>query len=465
MHAVAVLIVGACFVYLLSVFAALGVMLVPSVLEHRSQIRAGLAHDDETLSRSRFTIPVSVIAPAFDEEPAIEASVRSLLALDYPDFEVIVINDGSRDATLGVLTRAFALEPLTMFYRRRFDTATVRGVYRSLTEPRLTVVDKENGGKADALNVGLNLAQNRYICTVDSDTVYSRQALLHSMRPAIRDPGRIVGVTSSITIAAHPERLCDPADRPVDRSMLTRWQLLDYLRTFMNNRLGWTYGNFMLCSTGAFAIWRRDLFEELGGFSRLFTCEDIEFTFRVHEWMRRERRPYQVAALAESAGCTEGPGTIAGLVRQRARWHRVITETVWHYRRMFLNPHYGTVGLIGMPYYVLVEVLAPIFEALAVAAVPLAWWLGALDWRRFVAFLAGIALWHAVLTNIAILLYDRVSREFSRRELRQMMILGFADLFSYRLVLFWAQFKGLIDFLRGRKDWDKFQRNQRVAMS
>ena len=182
MHAVAVLIVGACFVYLLSVFAALGVMLVPSVLEHRSQIRAGLAHDDETLSRSRFTIPVSVIAPAFDEEPAIEASVRSLLALDYPDFEVIVINDGSRDATLGVLTRAFALEPLTMFYRRRFDTATVRGVYRSLTEPRLTVVDKENGGKADALNVGLNLAQNRYICTVDSDTVYSRQALLHSMR-------------------------------------------------------------------------------------------------------------------------------------------------------------------------------------------------------------------------------------------------------------------------------------------
>jgi len=336
---------------------------------------------------------------------------------------------------------------------------------RNLREHRgLVVVDKANGGKADALNAGFNLARYRYICTVDSDTVYYRRSLLHCMRPAIRDPRITVGVTSSVVVSGRPEaQNGEPAARQIDDTALTNWQLLDYLRAFMNNRLGWSRGNFMLCSVGAFAIWRRDIVEELGGFSSQFTCEDIEFTFRVHEHMRRKRVPYRIVALSETIGRTEGPETAAALIRQRARWQRVITETVWHYRRMLLNPSYGSVGLVGMPYYVLVEVLAPVFQTLAVLAVPLAWSLGALDWQWFAALMIGIGLWNGVLTNIAVLLYDRESPVYSRRDLRRLMVLGFTDLFSYRFILQYAQLKGLFDFLRGRKNWDKFERNRRPA--
>lgn len=456
-------VVWVCLAYLLCVLAVFVVMIVASAVEHRHVMRQAHAEDYEALSTSRFTIPVSVIAPAYNEEILVEAAVRSLLAFDYPQFEVIVVNDGSRDGTLAVLRRAFDLERRQVCYRRRFHTRPVRGIYRSRTHPNLVVVDKENGGKADALNAGLNLARYRYVCTVDADTIYFPHALLRSMRVAMQDPAVVVGVTSSVTISRRPEQV-DPR-RPgsvrIDDRLLTNFQLLDYLRAFLNNRLGWTRWNFMLCSVGSFAIWRRDVVDELGGFSGAFTCEDIEFTFRVHDRFRRERRPYRVVALPESVGRTEGPETVRSLIAQRARWQRVITETVWHYRRMLFNPRYGSVGLFGAPYYLVAEGLAPIFQVVAVATVPLAWWLELLDGRAFLLFLATVALAQGGLTNMAVLRHDRTTRSYPLGDLCRLMLLGLADLFLYRPVLFVAQAIGLVQFLRGDKSWHKFARNRR----
>ncbi len=248
----------------------------------------------------------------------------------------------------------------------------------------------------------------------------------------------------------------------VDDSALTNFQLLDYMRAFINNRIGWSRWNFMLCSVGAFAVWRRDVVEELGGFSGAFTCEDIEFTFRVHERFRREGRPYRIVALPESVGRTEGPDSIGHLVSQRARWQRVITETVWHYRRMMFNRTYGSVGLVGVPYYLLVEVLAPIFQVLSVVIVPIAWWAGTLVLRDVVLMLAVTAFANGILTNLAILFHDRGERAYAPRDLVRLMVLGVLDLFAYRPVLIYAQAKGLVDFLRGDKAWHKFARNRRV---
>lgn len=237
--------------------------------------------------------------------------------------------------------------------------------------------------------------------------------------------------------------------------------MLDYLRAFVNNRLGWARWNFMLCSVGAFAVWRRDIVEELGGFSGAFTCEDIEFTFRVHELCRREGRPYRVVALADSVGRTEGPDTIRSLVSQRARWQRVITETVWHYRRMLFNPRYGSVGMLGMPYYILVEVLAPFFQVLAALVLPVAWWLGVLDPRLALLTLAAMAFANGVYTNLPILMYDHGSRTYALRDLMRLMVLGVLDLVLYRPILVYAQAKGVVDFMRGDKQWNKFERNRR----
>jgi len=452
-----------CWWYLAAVFAAFVLMLIGSALEHAVFVRQRHAEDDDVLAESRFTIPVSVIAPAYNEALVIESCLRSLLAFKYPEFEVVVVNDGSTDDTLDVLQRLYDLQPVEMFYRKRFETATVRGIYRSRTHANLVVVDKDNGGKADALNAGLNLARYRYICTVDSDTVYVPDALLKSMRYPMRDPATVVGVTSNVTISRRPEDI-DPS-RPdstrIDTKPLTNFQLLDFLRAFLINRLGWTRWNFMLCSVGAFAIWRRDIVMELGGFSGAFTCEDIELTFRVHHHMRREGRPYRIVALPDSIGRTEGPDTVRSLISQRARWQRVITETVWNYRGMLLNPKYGSVGMIGVPYYVLVEVLSPVFQTLSIVSLAFSLAVGVLDVRQFLLMAGTITCATGALTNMAILLNDRSGRAYPLADLVKLMLLSLADLVLYRPILMFAQAKGLVDFLRGDKSWNKFARNAR----
>jgi biofilm PGA synthesis N-glycosyltransferase PgaC len=458
-------IVVLCFGYLVLVYGVSILLLLASVVEHRYRTRHAHTLDDDIVAASSLTMPVSVLAPVFNEAAMITPVVRSLLDLDYPCYEVIVINDGSTDGTLDLLRETFVLEPQARFYRRQFATAAVRGVYVSGKHPQLIVVDKDNGGKADALNCGLNFGRYPYVCNIDGDTVYDRDALLNGMRPVLRDPAVVIGVTGAVAVSRHPEerRRSNPGPYRVDQNVFVNFQLLDFLRSFLNNRLGSARLGFMLCASGAFAIWRRDVVEELGGFSRAFTCEDIEFTFRVHESFRRRRHPYRIVTITSIAGCTESPATLGNLISQRARWQRVILETLWSYRRMFLNPHYGSVGTVGVPHYVLTEVLAPFFQTLALAVVVPAWWYGLLDNRSLLLVLT-VAFANAVLTNAAIPLHDIEARRYPLSSLVQLILQAPIDLFIYRPVIFVAQIKGLGDFLRGEKGWHKFARNrQRFA--
>ena len=429
-----------------------------SVRRHETE-----SQDYATLASSRFTIPVSVIVAAYDEESAIVPTVRSLLELDYPEHEVVVVNDGSADATLERLQEAFHLELFEIFVRRVFSTGDVRAMYRSVEHPNLVVVDKVNGGKADALNAGLNVARYRYVCGVDADTVFDPQALLKGMRRVVQDPARIVGVTSHLTIARDPgQAMAAPTGRRGVGSAFFAFQHLDYLRAFFNNRLAWSRLGFMLCSVGAFQIWRRDVLEEVGGYSTAFTCEDIELTFRVHQRLLEEGRDYEIHCLPDNVGTTEGPDTVGKLVAQRERWQRVIDETVWHYRNMWLNPRYGRVGVVGAPFYLLTEVLAPAVELLALVALPISVALGVFDPLVFLVVIGAIALTNAALTAAAILLDDLQSRLYRPRDLARLLLLAPLDLVLYRPVIVWARLKGSWRFLRGDKGWHKFERNARA---
>lgn len=452
----------ACLGYLAVLTAVFLLMVCVAAIENRLRAFETRLEDFPTILESPFTIPVSIIAPAYNEEVCVSAAVSSLLSLSYPEYEVIVVNDGSADGTLQRLQRDFHLKPIGTFYRRILPASGVRQLYRSDTDPRLTVVDKDNGGKADALNCGINLARYRYVCCVDGDTLYHPDALLKGMRLAIQDPSTVLGVTSQIGLSSRPEQARQSDGRlRVDRNLLTTYQVLDFLRAFVCSRLAWSRWNYMLCSVGAFAIWRRDVVLEMGGFSTRFTCEDIEFTFRVHERFRSAGKPYRIHSLPDTVGVTEGPNTVARLVSQRARWQRVITETVWHYRRMLCNPRYGTVGMVGMPYYVLGEVMAPLFQVLALVTIPLAALSGLLRWDDFLRFLAILGFGTAIFTNAAILLQDRNLRSFAANDLPYLILLGPLDLILYRPIIFYAQVKGLIGFLRGERAWHKFARNSR----
>ena len=455
----------ACATYLVALVAMYSVMLVVAIRENRLRAREARVEDFETLLTSPFTIPVSVIAPAFNEGLCIADSVRSLLTLEYPEYEVIVVNDGSTDNTLQELQSAFELHPVEGDTAKPLEVDETLCVYRSHTQPRLIVVDKVNGGKSDALNCGMNHARYRYVCCVDGDTVYHRRALLTGMRLVVRDPATVVGVTSQVLPSRYPERTNNAENVRLDRHPFVAWQTFDYIRAFVAARLAWSRANYMLCSVGAFAIWRRDVVLELGGFSRSFTCEDIEFTFRVHEHFRSKKTPYAIHSLAEPVGVTEAPQSLLSLVSQRARWQRVITETVWHYRKMLWNPRYGAVGFVGMSYYVVAEVLAPVFQVLAVVAVPFAAVTGVLQWGEFVRVLAILALGSASFTCAAFILEERARHTFSGRDLAYMILLSPIELFFYRPVIMFAQLKGAIDFLRGDRSWNKFERNSRGARS
>ena len=459
------IVVLTCLGYLLLTNVVAMVFILVGAVENAVRRHDSRSADYSTLASSRFTIPVSVIVAAYNEEAVIENTVRSLLDFEYPEFEVIVANDGSSDGTLERMREAFALEPYEVFVRRILQSEEVRGIYRSAAHPNLVVLDKANGGKADAWNAGLNVARYRYVCGVDADTVFDRNALLKVMRFAIQDPARVIGVTSQITTAKNPERMlaAPPGRRPVDREPLMVYQLLDFLRAFLNNRLAWSRLGFMLCSPGGFQIWRRDVLEEVGGYARSFTCEDIELTFRVHERFLRERRDYHVHCLPDSIGVTEGPDSIAKLIAQRERWQRVINETVVHYRRMWFNPRYRSVGLVGAPFYLLTEVLSPAIELLGIGSLVAAAALGLFEPVAFVAMLGAMAFTNAALTACAILFDDLQSRMYRRRDLARMLMLAPFDLVLYRPFIFWARLKGSWRFLRRDKGWYKFDRNVRAA--
>ena len=464
MTTILTVVVLVCFAYLLLVNLLALAFLVVGAFENAVRKHDSESNDFATLESSRFTIPVSVIVAAYDEEVVIESTVRSLLAFDYPEFEVVVVNDGSSDGTLERLEEAFDLVPYEMFVRRIFATQPVRGIYRCPEHPNLVVVDKENGGKADSWNAALNVARYRYVCGVDADTVFDSKALLTVMRVAINDPARIVGVTSQITTARDPQgTLSAPVgSRRVDGGLLGLYQHLDFIRAFLNNRLAWSRLGFMLCSPGGFQIWRRDVLEEIGGYSTEFTCEDIELTFRIHERYRREGRDYEIRCLPDSVGVTEGPDDVSKLVSQRERWQRVINETVIHYRRMWFNRSYGSVGMVGAPFYLLSEVLSPAIELLALASLVAAVALGIFDVEVFFIVVAAMAFVNAALTAGAILLDDLQSRLYRVRDLVRLLFWTPFDMILYRPIIAWARFKGTWRFLRGDKAWHKFERNERA---
>jgi len=458
------LVVLVCFAYLVLINVVAIVFLAFGAVENVVRRHEEHSTDYETLGESRFTIPVSVIVAAYDEAPVIESTVSSFLAFDYPEFEVVVVNDGSTDDTLARLREAFELEPYEVFVRHVFPTQPVRGIYRSALHPNLVVVDKENGGKADSWNAALNVARYRYVCGVDADTVFDPTALLQVMRFPMTDPARVVGVTSQIATAAEPEKVLaqPPGRRRIDRPLLGVYQHLDFVRAFINNRLAWSRWGFMLCSPGGFQIWRRDVLEEVGGYSTTFTCEDIELTFRIHEKFRREGRDYVIHCLPDTVGVTEGPTAVRKLVSQRERWQRVINETVIHYRRMWFRPRYGSVGMVGAPFYLLTEVLSPAIEVIGLAALVAAVALGVFEWQTFLVVVGAMAFTNAALTAGAVLLDDMQSRLYRKRDLARILFLTPFDLVLYRPIITYAKFKGSWGFLRGNKSWNKFERNVRT---
>jgi len=431
---------------------------VISFAEIADYVRREVFSGFSELFTSNYAPPVSVVVPAYNEEATIAESVRSFLTLHYPLHEVVVVNDGSKDATLEVLMREFDLYESDQPVRLQLETAPLRGVYTSPTE-RLVVVDKESGGKSDALNAGVCAASYPLVCCLDADIILEEDALLRVARPMI-ESSAVAAVGGIVRVANGCEfekgRIIEVK---TPKKALPNLQIVEYLRAFIAVRTAWSKLNCLLIISGAFGMFRRRDLILVGGYSDDTVGEDMELTTRIHRVLRENDRRYKISFVPDPVAWTEVPDTLRVLGRQRDRWHRGLIDTLMRHRRMLFNPRYGTVGLIGMPYFFLFEFLGPVIELLGYVAFVAGLALGVINAAfALVFFLAAVGL-GVLLSTAAVFLEElRLERYPSWRDLVKLVLYGVLENFGYRQLNTLWRAMAIVSFLRKNTDWGAMER-------
>ncbi len=437
----------AVLVYFLAVNTSYLVLIGLATVEFvRHKRRAPLAGFDE-MYRSPLTQPVSVLVPAHNEETGIVEAVHAMLALRYPVFEVLVVDDGSTDGTFARLDAEFDLVEVPRVIPHGVPT---RGTVHSVHVPRLrpdplVVVRKENGGKTDALNVGINLAQHPLVCMVDADSVLDPQALLSVAKPFADDPLRVAAAGGVVRIANGCTVLAGRiVDTRMPRGWLPRIQVVEYLRAFLLGRTGWSRMDSLLVISGAFGIFRRDLLMEIGGLDHDTIGEDAELVVRLHRHLRRLRHDYRIVFVAEPVSWSEAPSTLPVLARQRRRWHRGVTEILAKHRAAVGNPRYGRIGVLALPYLLLFEFLAPVVELGGLALIPVGILVAGPPNLNFAWRFLAVAYGYALLVDLVALAVEEYSfHRYSRwSDLTAAIGAALLENIGYRQLNAWWRIQG-----------------------
>ncbi len=417
------------------------------------------AVDVEELINSAGAPPITLIAPAYNEEATCVEAVKALLLLKYPEYEILVVNDGSDDKTMERLVWAFDLQPATRATTAGIPTAKVRGIYQSRRLPNLWVVDKENGGKADALNVGINYCQTPLFCALDADSLLEREALIRVVRPFLED-AKTVAAGGIIRIINDCEVKQGQVTRiRLPRNLLARFQVLEYLRAFMAGRMGWDAMDLTLIISGAFGVFRRKMVVDIGGYYTDTVGEDMELIVRLHRHCRERNIPYRIAYVADPVAWTECPESIRVLGRQRDRWQRGLYESLMRNRRMLFNPRYGRIGLVAFPYFFFMEMLGPVIELFGYFTFAGAVLLGRASGPYILAFLMAAFAFGIVLSIAAVGLEELSFHRYPRiSDLLRLFGLAVVENFGYRQLTAYWRIQGFFSGLRGVKTWGKMER-------
>ena len=451
------------FGYFLVLNTSYLILIVLASQEFAKHLRRAPFAGADDMFRSPLTLPVSLIVPAYNEGPGIIAAVQAMTALRYPRFEIVVVDDGSSDDTFAQLQAHFDLIEVPRVVPHDVPTRTaVLSVHVARDYPEtLVVVRKENGGKADALNVGLNVARHPLVCMVDADSVLDPDALLSVAKPFGDDPLRVAACGGVIRIA---NGCTVVGGRVVDVRMPKTWllriQVVEYLRAFLMGRTGWSRFGGLVVISGAFGIFRRDLLVRIGGLDHDTIGEDAELVVRLHHYLRERNEDYRVVFVAEPVSWSEAPSSLRVLGRQRRRWHRGIAEILSKHRKMILNPRYGRIGLVALPYYVLFELLAPFVELGALVLLPLGLWIDAIDVDFAVRF-ALVAYGYGLLVSLTALFIEEISfHRYPRAgDLARGLVAAVFENFGYRQILAMWQVSGAWSAWRGRQAvWGSMQR-------
>ena len=411
------------------------------------------------LITSAWAPPITLIAPAYNEEATCVESVRSLLTLEYPDYDILVVNDGSNDRTIARLTEAFNLAEADRVPTAELDSEPVRRVLRSRRHPNLWVIDKENGGKADALNAGLNHCQTPLFCAMDADSLLEPEALIRIVRPFLED-ARTVAAGGVLRIAnGCVVRQGRVVDVRMPKSFLAQLQVLEYLRAFLSGRMGWDALDATLVISGAFGIFKRDVVVDAGGYATDTVGEDMELVVRMHRHCRERGIPYRIHFVPDPVAWTECPESVAVLSRQRDRWQRGLFQSLTRHRTMLFNPKYGRVGMIAFPYFFFLEMLGPVIELLGYLSFTMTVLAGRANLALVVAFLSVAIILGGALSLSAVALEELSFRRYPRLgDLLRLFALALLENFGYRQLSAWWRLKGTISAIRGVEGWGHMTR-------
>lgn len=441
-------------------FAANGVYLVllifasGTIVNHLSRLEYGRY---QRSIHPSVAPPISVIVAAYNEESNIVDSVRSLLKLNYPDFEIIVVNDGSSDGTIAKLIEGFGLKKANVIYRHALATAAVNGFFLTPEEPRLIVIDKAHAGKSDSLNVGINVSRAPYFCSVDADSILEDSALLRLMRPILEAPelvkatGGIVRlVNGSIVSNGHLVKIKLPNDS------LSLLQIVEYIRSFLFGRAGLSVINSLLVISGTFSMFHKKTVMDAGGYKTSTVTEDMELVIRLHKHLIDKKQKYRITFVPDPICWTEAPKDLATLAKQRRRWHLGLAESVFAYRSMLFNPKYGRIGLFALPYQFLVELLGPVIEVAGYFVVAASFALGIVNRDFFMLFLF-MAILIGIFFSIAAVLLEEISyRRYPRlRDTFVLLFYGVVENFGYRQLLAVWRTQAVLKFILSRdRKWE-----------
>jgi cellulose synthase/poly-beta-1,6-N-acetylglucosamine synthase-like glycosyltransferase len=451
----------ALFWYYLACNLAYLTMLIIALKTSAMHQRRLQSHRLNWIKESPMVPPITLLAPAHNEEASIRVAARNLLGLDYPQLEVIIINDGSVDRTLDELREEFRLRPVRAVYVPEAQSAPVRGLYRSAVDARLVVIDKEAGGsKADAVNAGLNAATSPYVCVVDSDSLLERDALLRIMVPILEDPKRVVAVGGIIRVLNGSEIHGGQLQRVrLPRKSIEVIQVIEYLRAFLIGREAWAQGNMLMIISGAFGLFRTDLVRAVGGYRSRAIGEDFDLVARLHRHLLEKEIDYEIRFVPDPMCWTEVPSDLRSLGRQRARWQKGLLDVLWPNRDMLFRARYGRIGCFALPYLWLFELLAPVIEITGIALIILAACLGVLSREFFLQFLIfGYAF--ATVISIGSVLQEEITykRYNDWKDVARLITYCFFEHFPYRQLHMIWRLQGLWQYLRGDLVWKPMKR-------
>jgi len=409
--------------------------------------------------QSEFYKPVSIIIPAYNEQATIVDNVKSILALKYPEFEVVVVSDGSSDKTIDLLKEEFNLKNSSRSYEEKLGTEKVIEVYDSVDYPNLIVIDKENGGKADALNAGINASQYPLVCNIDADTVIDEESLLKIVEPIARD-WRVVAAGGSIRIAND----CKIENGQVtkvnlSKKSIVKMQVVEYLRAFLFGRVGWAAIDSLLIISGAFGVFRKKHVIDAGGYSTNTVGEDMELVLKLNRKLKHKDRDYKVLFFADPVCWTQAPEDLETLGNQRSRWQRGLGQSLLLNKELFFNKNYGLLGLLAYPFYFFVEFLGPIIEAVGYLSMFLTIvFFGGISEVVILFFITAI-LMGVLLSTLSLFFEVMTFHKYKKlKDILNLFLFSVLESFGYKQLHTWWRLRGIVELIRKNESWGKQNR-------